>query len=89
MQTDEQNTRWVTVWAVNSPDYYDRLQATAAGGPDALRALVEQIWKDAPDGTPEYYQARAMSHDDYDRVDWTEVVTDLIGDTDTDTDEES
>lgn len=80
-QTDEQNTRWVAVWAVNSPEYYGQLQDVAADGPDALRALVERVWKEAPDGTTEYYQAREMAHSDYDRVDWSEVVADLIGDT--------
>lgn len=78
MQTDEENTRWVEVWAVNSPEYYDRLVNVAEDGPDALRGLVEELWRDAPDGSTEMYQAREMRHGDYDRVDWQEVTDTLL-----------
>lgn len=87
-QTDEQNTRWVAVWAINSPEYYGQLQDVAADGPDALRELVKRIWTNAPDGTTEYYQAREMAPGDYDRVDWSEVASDLIGDTNNDDEDE-
>lgn len=78
MQTDEENTRWVEVWAVNSVPYHARLMDAAEDGPEALRELVEnELWNNPPDGTTEYYQAREMTNSDYDRVDWTEVATTL------------
>lgn len=78
MQTDEENTRWVEVWALNSVDYYDRLLKAADQGADDLRELVEQLWDNPPEDSTEYYQAREMAHDDYDRVDWQEVANTLL-----------
>lgn len=78
MQTDEENTRWVEVWAVNSVDYHGQLQDAATEGPEELRGLVEQLWKSADDGTTEHIQAREMTDSDYDRVDWAEVAKTLL-----------
>lgn len=79
MVTDKENTRWIEVWAVNDPEHYGTLQAAAEEGPDALRAEVERIYKNAPPESQAWYQAKEMSDSDYGRVDWQEVADSLLG----------
>lgn len=79
--TREENTRWISVWIINDPDFYWEAQAFAAQAGETqdfglLRGYVEDLFRRCPTETVRAV-AREMSEADMDLVDWEEVASDL------------
>ena len=78
VDTMEENTEWVRVWAVNSLEHLPALQDAARKGADALQTCVREIWTTAPEDSETWYQGRDMSDADYDNTDWASLVDDVL-----------
>jgi hypothetical protein len=77
--TEEENTRWIYVWAENDPAHHFELVEVAKGGPAALRERIEDVLKSAEPESTAWYTGREMTPGDYEDVNWKEVVATLLG----------
>lgn len=74
----KENTEWVSVWIVNDAEFYEPAREAARIGAAELGEFLTRTLQYAYPESAAWYTAREMSENDYDRVDWAEIASDLL-----------